>query len=34
MAQTNTLLSDLQSAIKGNKINRDMVDKIRRTRKE
>lgn len=28
MAQTNTLLSDLQSAIKGNTINRDMVDRF------
>lgn len=28
MAQTNTLLSDLQSAIKGNSINRDMVDRF------
>lgn len=28
MAQINTLLNDLQSAIKGNKINRDMVDRF------
>lgn len=28
MTQTNTLLSDLQSAIQGNKINRDMVDRF------